>query len=219
MRYATLAEPAMTQGSFLELLRTNIWYGQLYGNFYQIEHGRLFQIFALFMFGMLLGRKNYFVKNEVSGRFWKKMLIIGAVCFIPFFILRTSIGALTDNESMQVPLNIIFPSLANFSFMVVLVSGFVLLWFKSGGYKFQRMIIPYGRMTLTNYIGQSIIGITIFYGFGLGLYRYTGATYCLLIGIGIFMLQLFFSRWWLGKYKQGPLETIWSRATWLGKKR
>jgi uncharacterized protein len=74
-------------------------------------------------------------------------------------------------------------------------------------------------MSLSNYIIQSIIGSMIYYGFGLGLYKYTGATYCLIIGIALATLQGFFSYWWIRKYNQGPLEIIWHKLTWIGDKK
>jgi len=63
---------------------------------------------------------------------------------------------------------------------------------------------------------QSIIGSVIYYGFGLALYRYTGATYCLLIGIALAVFQGYFSSWWMRNHKQGPLEIIWHKLTWIG---
>ena len=77
------------------------------------------------------------------------------------------------------------------------------------------MLIPYGRMSLTNYICQSIIGVAVFYHCGLGLYDKTGATACIAIAFAIVGLQLIFSREWLKKHKQGPLEYIWKRLTWI----
>jgi hypothetical protein len=104
--------------------------------------------------------------------------------------------------------------------MAILISAFTLLWFKKeSGYKWQNFIIPYGRMSLTNYITQSIIGVAIYYGYGLCLYRSTGAVATLLIGAAIFIFQLLFSRWWLSKHKQGPFEYLWRKATWMGYKR
>jgi uncharacterized protein len=76
-------------------------------------------------------------------------------------------------------------------------------------------MIPYGRMSLINYIGQSIIGVVIYYHFGFNLYKYTGASYCILIGIGILTIQLLFSRFRLNKYRQGPLELLWRKGTYL----
>ena len=73
----------------------------------------------------------------------------------------------------------------------------------------------YGKMSLTNYISQSIIGALIYFPIGLYLAPYCGYTVSLLIGIAVFILQLIFCRYWLSSHKQGPLEAIWHRLTWI----
>lgn len=80
---------------------------------------------------------------------------------------------------------------------------------------FKDFFIPFGKMSLTNYITQSIIGITLFYGFGFNLYKSTGATACLFIAIIIFVVLLAASNLWLKKHRQGPLEWIWKKLTWI----
>jgi len=216
--FSSLTQSAMRGESFIELVKSNIWHGQLYSNLWQVENGRLFQTAALFMFGMLLGRRKYFVKSESSIKKWKKILVYGIIAFIPLYLINVYVPEFITTKSIKVPFYIIFPSLFNFSFMAILVSLFTLLWFRRDGYKFQKLIIPYGRMTLTNYIGQSIIGVLIYYEAGFGLYKYTGATFSLLIGICIFTVQLLFSRWWLSTRKHGPLEYLWRKGTWIGRK-
>ena len=214
--YFELAQEVTSNGSFFEVLRSNITDGQMYSNIWQVENGRLFQTAALFMFGMLLGRRKYFMKSEESLRFWKKMLTGAILAFIPLYCLKTFIPALITNPSIMVPYKIAVPSYANFAFMVILVSVFTLLWFKKDtGYSWQSLLIPYGRMSLTNYISQSIMGVTIYYGFGLSMYKYAGATGSLLIALLIFTIQLIFSRWWLARHKQGPLEFLWRKGTWI----
>ena len=74
----------------------------------------------------------------------------------------------------------------------------------------------YGKMSLTNYITQSVIGAIIYFPIGLYLAPYCGYTVSLLIGIGTFLLQVWFCKWWLGRHKQGPLEHIWHKWTWIG---
>ena len=214
--YYKLAQEVTSNGSFFEVLRSNITDGQMYSNIWQVENGRLFQTAALFMFGMLLGRRKYFMKSEESLRFWKKMLTGAILAFIPLYCLKTFLPALITNPSIMVPYKIAVPSYANFAFMVILVSVFTLLWFKKDtGYSWQSLLIPYGRMSLTNYISQSIMGVTIYYGFGLSMYKYAGATGSLLIALLIFTIQLIFSRWWLARHKQGPLEFLWRKGTWI----
>ena len=208
--YAMRAEAATANGSFFDVLQSNIIDGQLYSNIWQVENGRLFQTAALFMFGMLLGRRKYLIKSEESVRFWKRMLIGAVIAFIPLYCLRVL------DSSALIPYNIAVPSYANFAFMVILVSLFTLLWFKKEtGYSWQSLLIPYGRMSLTNYISQSVMGVTIYYGFGLSMYKYAGATASLLIALLIFTVQLVFSRWWLVRHRQGPLEFLWRKGTWI----
>ena len=214
--YAMRAEAATANGSFFDVLQSNIIDGQLYSNIWQVENGRLFQTAALFMFGMLLGRRKYLIKSEESVRFWKRMLIGAVIAFIPIYCLRIFVPDFITDSSALIPYNIAVPSYANFAFMVILVSLFTLLWFKKEtGYSWQSLLIPYGRMSLTNYISQSIMGVTIYYGFGLSMYKYAGATASLLIALLIFTVQLVFSRWWLVRRRQGPLEFLWRKGTWI----
>ena len=215
--YAERAQVVTANGSFLEVLRSNITDGQLYSNIWQVENGRLFQTAALFMFGMLLGRRKYFIKSEESICFWKKMLKYAVIAFIPLYCLKTFVSDLITNPSVLVPYKMAVPSYVNFAFMVILVSIFTLLWFKkNSGYGWQSLLIPYGRMSLTNYISQSIMGVCIYYGFGVSMYRYAGATGSFLIALCIFTIQLIFSCWWLARHKQGPLEFLWRKGTWIG---
>ena len=214
--YAMRAEAATANGSFFDVLQSNIIDGQLYSNIWQVENGRLFQTVALFMFGMLLGRRKYLIKSEESVRFWKRMLIGAVIAFIPLYCLRIFVPDFITDSSALIPYNIAVPSYANFAFMVILVSLFTLLWFKKEtGYSWQSLLIPYGRMSLTNYISQSVMGVTIYYGFGLSMYKYAGATASLLIALLIFTVQLVFSRWWLVRHRQGPLEFLWRKGTWI----
>ena len=130
MPYAMRAQEATANGNFFEVLCSNISDGQLYSNIWQVENGRLFQTAALFMFGMLLGRRKYLIKSEESVRFWKKMLKGAVLAFIPLYCLKTFVPDLLTNPSVQIPYKIAVPSYANFAFMIILVSIFTLLWFK-----------------------------------------------------------------------------------------
>ena len=86
----------------------------------------------------------------------------------------------------------------------------VMLWSKSGfALKLQNQIAAVGRMALTNYIGQSIIGTFIFYGFGLGLFGTMNRIEQLLIIFLIWIGQILFSSWWLNRFQYGPLEWVW----------
>lgn len=220
MQFYASAEYVGRNGNLLQTLANNIWNGQLYSNFWQVEAGRLFQTPALFMFGMWLGRKSYFELSDESRRFWQRALVAALAAGIPLYLLKTMTTGHISNVTIAAYYRIAVSMLYNFSFMTVFVSLFMIIWFHAGnGYGIQRFISNYGRMSLTNYIGQSIIGVAVYYHFGLNLWCRTGAFESLLIGVAIFALQLLFSNCWLASHRQGPLEYLWKKGTWLGSRK
>lgn len=72
-----------------------------------------------------------------------------------------------------------------------------------------------GRLSLTNYIGQSVICTLIFYGYGLGLFGKVGPFAASWLAVAIFAFQILWSRWWLEQYRIGPLEWLWRIPTYL----
>jgi uncharacterized protein len=208
----------VTGNSLIKTLAGNLTNGKTAVLLWTWENGRVFQTLSLFMLGMLAGRKALFKPTSENRTFWVKTLTISVIAFVPLFFIKNNLSAWIGNEAISRPLLTIETTWSNLSFMLVLVSGFVLL-FRSGYFqKFLSLFAPIGRMSLSNYVIQSIIGSTIYYGFGFGLYKYTGATYSLLIGIVLAVLQGIFSKWWMSSHKQGPLETIWHKLTWAGTK-
>lgn len=216
--YGKYMYPALRGDSFIELVKSNVWYGQLFSLSWAWHNGRFFQTAALFMLGMWLGRKRYFVSSNTSVRFWLRTLPAAIVCFIPLYLFKEPVSHLYERVELAKPLTLIVSSLSNFAFMCILVSLFMLLWQSKGINRVLHGLVPYGKMSLTNYISQSIVGSFLYFGYGLGLYRYLGTTYSFLTGIALFILQLYFCRWWLNHHKQGPFEGIWRKATWIGKK-
>jgi len=94
------------------------------------------------------------------------------------------------------------------------ISLVALLMKTSIGNKVLKILAPLGRMALTNYILQSLIGITIFYGVGFGLYGSLPLYLILIIAIIILVLQIIFSRMWLKKFSFGPIEWAWRRLSY-----
>jgi uncharacterized protein len=77
------------------------------------------------------------------------------------------------------------------------------------GKKLLGWAAPLGRMAFTNYLAQSLIFGWIFYGYGLGLFGRLGVTSALAIGVVVYIGQVFFSAWWLRRFRYGPVEWLW----------
>ena len=179
------------------------------------EEGRVFQTAALFMLGMIMGRKQLFLPSESHLKFWKRLLVVASLVSISLFIIKSGIPNWISSVAINRPLGHIVTSWYNVAFATIYVAGFVLLYQVSSCHKILNIFKPFGKMSMTNYIMQSIVGAIIYCGFGFGLYRYTGATYCLLIGILLAILQGLFCNWWFKTHQKGPLENIWHRLTWI----
>ena len=80
--------------------------------------------------------------------------------------------------------------------------------------RFLRWLAPAGRMALTTYVSQTLIGVLLFYGIGLGLGHTLGFGAATALAVAIFALQCIASRIWLQAFRFGPLEWIWRRATY-----
>lgn len=73
---------------------------------------------------------------------------------------------------------------------------------------------PIGKMALTNYLLQSVMGVLIFRGYGFGLYGRVGLGLVVVMTICLFCLQVLFSRLWLQAFLYGPMEWLWRSLTY-----
>lgn len=208
--------PFLAESDFWAMIKSNLWDGQLFSILWAWDYGRICQTASLFMLGMLIGRKGFFHRLEENKLFWQRTLLIAAVCFVPLYFMTASIPGMFESKVMSGSLNTILSSLRNFSFMCVLVALFVFLWQIVSVNKVLKFLAPYGKMSLTNYLTQSLAGSFIYYGYGLGMYAVLGITASFGVGILMFLVQITFCHWWLKKYKQGPFEWLWRKATWIG---
>ena len=98
--------------------------------------------------------------------------------------------------------------------MAISLLVFVQLWVWGSGRVLDRLV-PAGRMTLTLYIGQSLVFVPVYYGFGLHMWDRITQIESLLLGLVSFALQLVFATFWFRAFLYGPLEWLWRAATKL----
>jgi uncharacterized protein len=79
----------------------------------------------------------------------------------------------------------------------------LLLWFA-----------PVGRMALSNYLFQSVVGVLLFYGIGAGLFMEVSLATALGIAVAIYAMQMLISRAYFRSFQQGPAEALWRRLTY-----
>lgn len=190
-------------------------------------NGRGYLTLALFLFGFVVGRLRFFEELHLRKR---RNVILFAGFVFAIAIIDIIIGLLPEPPSMRAIISgeldrNIYPSLfttmalndvKSILFSGALAIGFIMLYqIKSIG-KYLNIITPYGRMGLTNYEAQGVIGCLLFslWGFGSTL-GHMGTTEIFALGLAVYALQVIVSKYWLKYYLYGPLEWFWRSATYL----
>jgi len=172
---------------------------------------------GIFLFGIWMGRCNYLQHPENHAKKLKQFVWwgLGLGFFIQggnlFIISALENKWITGNEVLYVFMEFIF-RIAVLLISLGYVSILTLLFLRPGWKRFLSILAPAGRMTLTNYIMQSVLLWIIFYGSGFGLYLKIGPSITIFIALALCGLQLVCSYYWLKYYIMGPLEWVWRYA-------
>ena len=127
------------------------------------------------MAGMLIGRRGWFGRE--SQPLWRRALAIALICFFPLRGLNAMVPEYITRPDILKPMGILLSSLANLSFMVILVSGILQAYYCTTRLSsILARLIPYGRMSMTNYVTQGIIGSAIRNMRGMGTQPLTRAS-------------------------------------------
>lgn len=73
-------------------------------------------------------------------------------------------------------------------------------------------LVTAGRMSLSNYLFQSIACAIIF--FGLGLAGHASFSVCIGVALAVWCSQILLSLWWLRRFKFGPVEWLLRSVTY-----
>ena len=210
---------SQSEGNIIDVAIAGVKNG-LPANFvWAIENGRMTQTVLFFLFGIMLGRTRLFYNEGNNLKIWKKILYGSVIAFAVLLPLYIFVPKAVEIRCVSNSLNVALNMWKNISMMLFIVSGVTLLYYNTSAKNWLIKIAPYGKMSLTNYLGQSIIGAALFYNWGLGLFRYCGHTASFLLGVACIIVQFIFCTWWMKHHKRGPFEQLWCWATWLGKKK
>lgn len=213
--YRECADIFASQG-FFEMIKFNLWKGQLAKCLWVIDVARYLQLIGLFIVGLLIGRMGIHRSEESMLRWSRRALpwalsvfaiFYGASLLLPKFGLE---GYALRQATM------LLRNYANLGQMILYVAGLTLLYYKSKRWRAALdKLAPVGRMSVTNYMMQSALGVIIFYGFGLNMAMTATFAECAVAGVVICVAQILFSNWWIARYYYGPVEWLWRSATWM----
>ncbi len=178
---------------FITLIKTHlgvVWTIERYGSL-------SFRILLIFASGAYLFGSGFLMEKAHKLKYFFIFLVIGLLgSYLMYYV--SWYFKIIDN---------LFLALTYISLVAVLMKTKL-------GYKMLKGLAPLGRMALTNYIFQSVLGIIIFYGIGFGFFGKLPLYQIQVIGIVMLITQIQFSKFWLKKYNFGPLEWLWRRLSY-----
>lgn len=208
-------------GSYLEVMEAN-FYEFAFKYHFQVDSGRIYITLGLFLLGLYAGRKRFFENLEAYLPLVKKILlkralwsILGLIVLAATFFGSIHILQLPMPDVLQWAIGGLIMDAFNMALASIYVAGIILLFQKERWRNRLMGFYAAGRMGLTTYLMQTLFGVLIFFGIGLGLLGEIGALLSMTIGIFVFIGQCYFSSWWLSKFRYGPVEWLWRSATYL----
>lgn len=202
----------MVGGSFLDqaLARFELWATILPGIF--ILQGPL--VFVAFLIGLMAGRKSVLSTENFSKSTANKLAGFGLGIGIPVQLLAAAAMVWTfTNEILSfgifmVSLAVIFLTGGLVSAGIIGVIGKLMLSGKS-----LELLASSGKNSLSIYLGQSLVLVAIFSGWGLGLFGQTSLLINLLIGFSVWLVLSLLAVINTRAGRKGPMEVVLTKLS------
>ncbi|WP_199690214.1 MULTISPECIES: DUF418 domain-containing protein [Clostridia] len=171
-----------------------------------------FILLPMFLFGMYAANRKWFVNLDRYQKRWRRL----AILFIVSGIALKSLPLMINEEGIT---NLCF-SLGG----PVLAFGYIFAFSVLFHHKSYDMVVKgleaVGKLSLSNYLLQTMVCISIFYGYGLGLFGKLGVLSGVGLSIVIFAIQMMVSFYYIKRFRSGPFEKmmrIWTYLSWSGR--
>lgn len=194
-------------GSFMEVTeqRYKDWYFvNNLGNSFLM----LFMILPLFLLGGGAAKLKWLQRVQQNK---KKFKIMFMITLIVGLIFKISPYLIVKNFATEYLQDIFGGPLLAIAFAL----GIALLVESTKGMSKLKIFAPVGKLAISNYLLQSIVSTFIFYSYGLGLYGEISAFTGSLLVIGIFIIQVVISHYWVKRFAYGPVEWMWRSFTYM----
>ena len=176
--------------------------------------GTGWRVAGLMLVGMAL-MKHGVLANERSTRWYRGLLLGGVAVGLPSILAGVWYVEIVDWDPVHALfLAQVFNYWGSIPLALAYLAG-VMLWCErrptgavTGG------LAAVGRTAFSNYLLQTLLATSVFYGHGLGLFGTLSRLELLGIVLAIWTIQVTLSIVWLRRYRYGPVEWIWRTLTY-----
>lgn len=175
-------------------------------------------VIVLFLLGILSVRCGWLTEPQRHRRLWQRVRAVGLGVGLPFNLLAAGAIARQVADPYQSVFDAALFEVGLFAGGPLLAAGYVAALMLAGPGMLRRLgawLAPVGRMALSNYLLQSVLGTWLLQGWGLGWGATLRPVGMLGLAVAIMAAQVLLSRYWLRHFRQGPMEALWRRLARL----
>lgn len=208
----------INEANFASWLRDAQSYGEMFAFLIQgacermwefVEGHRLPKVVGLFILGYLAGKHRLYARLQELPL---QKILLAAIVALPLSVLYA--WSAVAGRPWGLTVHSLLYAVSVIPLAIVYIVGVCMLYLRhQQGVVFRWLAAP-GRMALSNYISQSLIGVVLFYGLGFGLGTSFGLVHIELIALAVFLVQIVLSLLWLRYFRFGLLEWIWRMLTY-----
>lgn len=182
---------------------------------YIVSSNRIPKVLAMFLLGLVVGRSMIYKNLESQKVLLMKLMKRGFVIGIPASLAL----AYFSKDEIYLPKakglwDTLFYAISVIPLSIAYTSSICILYMNVKWKKILSPMAAVGRMALTNYIMQTVFGIFIYYGLGLGMATKFGPALFVPIALIVYFIQIVYSNLWFQYFKYGPLEWVWRQLTY-----
>lgn len=177
-----------------------------------VDGNRYFKVMGLFLIGFCIGRRRMYAHTVMRRRMLRRVALTGCCAGLPLSVVYawSAVNGHPWGNAAHSLLYFVSVYIVGFAY----VAAICLVYNRHPRTRVFCLFSAPGRMALTNYIGQSVWGMAIYYGIGLGLGASMGLSLVVPVAVGVWLVEALSSLLWLRFFNFGPLEWIWRMLTY-----
>lgn len=176
-----------------------------------VSSHRYFKVLGLFLIGMYIGQKGMHADIAAHKGLLKKVAKVALGCALPLSAVYawSGMGGHPWGDVAHSILYLISVYPLGIGYMAILS----LVFLHTSESRIWTTLAAPGRMSLTTYLSQSMAGMLLFYGIGLGFGCSIGLWQTELVAIAVYIVLTLFAMGWLRAFAFGPFEWLWRMFT------
>lgn len=217
----TAAAYGITESNFATWLRDADGYADVHAFLMQgawermwefVGSHRYFKVLGLFLIGYAIGKSDMYAHVETHLPFIRRVCWCAMCIGLPLSVAYA--WSCVNGHPLGDIAHALLYAMSVYPLGIAYMAGITLVYERCSHWRIWTALAMPGRMSLTCYLMESVVGIMMYYGIGCGLGLGMGLWQVLLVSVVVYVVLMALAAVWLRWMKYGPCEWIWKMLTY-----